>query len=729
MWYIAAEICAIRTSSSEGKLPRINKTEEGYSHSLELLQQREFELEAVRAQRKGIKADVAGELEKFRILSDITLAMTAERCLEENLALFATKSRELLSGDASFIALRDNEAGALLIRSSSGIRTEAFRDMCIPFGSGFDRKVADMETGYIVEDYSREIEPIVPGLVDIVRKEGLVSGVVAPLRMNKANVGVLHVFNRAHTNFSKSHLHALCLLGNLASLAITQNKAETESEEKYRLVVENANDAILVVQDEVLKFMNPKAKEIFGFAGDASTVSLFCCIHPEDREMVLHRYHKRLSGQPAPSRYSFRIIDGNRKVRWVEVSAVLITWEGNPGTLNFVSDITERRKVEEDLLKVEKLQSVSLLAGGIAHDFNNILAAILGNISLAKVYIEPKGKAFERLTQAEKACLRAQRLTQQLLTFSKGGAPVKEVTNIAKLVRECCQFALRGSNIRCVFDCSDDLWPVEVDQGQISQVIDNLVINAVHAMADGGLIKVQATNVVVSLEDGLQLERGRYVRISLKDHGVGISEEHMPKIFDPYFTTKKTGSGLGLATSYAVIKRHGGIITVESQSGEGATFHVYLPASEKEIVDEPDSDKEPALGGGKILLMDDEEVIRDLGRELLTMLGYEVVVAKDGQEAVDLFREAHNSSRPFDAVIVDLTVPGGMGGSEVIKILREFAPNMKAIVSSGYSNDPVMAHYERNGFDGVVAKPYTVTELSETLKKILEPKTVHCRES
>jgi PAS domain S-box-containing protein len=842
----------------------------------------------VKEQRDEVEANLAQELNKFRILYDVALAMTAERSLDENLLLLATKSRELLRGDTAYIALRDNQAGDVYMHTFCGIRTESFKRIRLPFGAGLGGKVAAMGTGCIVEDYFREIEPVVH---DQVREEDLVSGVAAPLQINKTNLGVIYVFNRTRTKFTKSDLDTLCLLGNLAAFEITRKRAEAElrqarcelekrvehrteelktanaklrleieerkkiekalleseqrfrelaqllpqpvfelddkgtvtfislkardlfgysedefakgfkivdiiaphdrrkcresikmilndedqgpnqctgmrkdgttfpmivhtscimragrsvgvrgimvditeyerteqalreSEDKYRRVVENANDAILVIQNGMLKLLNPKAREIFGFTEEAPTASFFKYIHPEDRDMVLQRYRKRLIGQPAPSRYSFRIIDRDGNVRWVEVSAVLINWEGTPATFNFLSDITERRRIEEDLLKVEKLQSVSLLAGGIAHDFNNILAAILGNISLAKVYSKPTDKAFERLKQAEKACIRAQGLTQQLLTFSKGGAPVKEVTNISKLVKECCLFALRGSNVRCAFDFTNDLWPVDVDQGQFSQVIDNLVINASHAMADGGLIEVKARNVVVSSEDGLQLEPGSYVRISLKDHGVGISKEHLPKIFDPYFTTKKTGSGLGLATSYAVVKRHGGIITVESEMGVGSTFHLYLSASEKTIDDEPDSDKQPALGGGRILLMDDEEVIRDLGQELLTMLGYEVVVAKDGQEAVDLYRRAHNSPHPFDAIIADLTVPGGMGGSEAVRILREFEPNLRAIVSSGYSNDPIMADYKSYGFDEVVAKPYTVTELSETLIKIMGPRT------
>ncbi len=398
---------------------------------------------------------------------------------------------------------------------------------------------------------------------------------------------------------------------------------------------------------------------------------------------------------------------------------VRITWDGRPATLNFIADISARKKMEEEAVNIEKLESIGLLAGGIAHDFNNILTAILGNISLARNDLQTGHKAFDRLRDAEKACVRAQGLTQQLLTFSKGGSPIKKIGDISKILTECCVFSLRGSNVSCEFAVADDLWPVEIDEGQISQVISNLVINADHAMPRGGVVDVEAGNVVLSRAEGIPLPDGGYVKISVKDYGSGMPKEYLQRIFDPYFTTKHKGSGLGLATSYSIVKNHGGLITVESELGSGAVFHVYLPASEQGKKPPEIFEEKPLTGKGKILFMDDEDLIRDLAHEILSLLGYEVILARDGEEAIVSYKEALESSTPFDAVIMDLTVPGGMGGYEAMTILRKIDPNVRAIVSSGYSTDPIMADYKKYGFKGIVPKPYTVKDLGEILHKVI----------
>ncbi len=393
------------------------------------------------------------------------------------------------------------------------------------------------------------------------------------------------------------------------------------------------------------------------------------------------------------------------------------------GTVLVFRDITEQKELEVNLLRSEKLESVGILAGGIAHDFNNMLTGIIGNISIAAMHAKPNDIIHTRLVEAEKAAFRARDLTQQLLTFAKGGAPVKKTASISELLTDSASFALRGSNVRCCFNISDGLWPGEMDAGQISQVIHNLVLNADQAMPDGGGIFIDAENRVITSNDSLPLPQGNYVHISIRDTGEGIPSEHLARIFDPYFTTKKKGSGLGLATSYSIIKNHDGCITIESILGKGSTFHIFLPASTD--LDALDSPKNSLIvdGTGHILIMDDEEMIRDIAGTILSHLGYSASFAKNGEEAITRYKEALAENLPFDAVIMDLTVPGGMGGKEAIKQLLEIDPNVKALVSSGYSNDPVMSDYKAFGFKGVIIKPYIIEEISNALHTVLATPT------
>jgi signal transduction histidine kinase/ActR/RegA family two-component response regulator len=385
---------------------------------------------------------------------------------------------------------------------------------------------------------------------------------------------------------------------------------------------------------------------------------------------------------------------------------------------NLRLEIVDREKIEDELLKAQKLESLSILAGGIAHDFNNLLASIMGNISLAMLDLDPANGAFRQLEAAERASLRAQDLTRQLLTFSKGGEPVKRTTDIRELITEAAGFALRGSRVRHNFSFPDDLWLVDVDEGQITQVIHNLVINADHAMPAGGTVTIRCENSTVT-EPALPLRRGDYVKIIVQDRGVGIAKDHLPKIFDPYFTTKQKGSGLGLATAYSIIKKHGGYIAVESELGAGTTFSIHLPASRAAAKEKKARETRVLTGTGKILLMDDEEDVRRTTGDVLKRLGYTVEFAEDGLRAVELYVAAMRSGDPFHAVIMDLTVPGGMGGRQALIELLVVDPEVRAIVSSGYSNDPVMADYRNYGFKGVVAKPYRIHDLGETLHAVL----------
>lgn len=384
-----------------------------------------------------------------------------------------------------------------------------------------------------------------------------------------------------------------------------------------------------------------------------------------------------------------------------------------------VREIAERERMKEELLKARKLESLGVLAGGIAHDFNNLLTAVLGNIELVKMNEEPGRAAYARLEEAKKATLRARDLTQQLLTFSKGGAPIRKTISIGELIRESSAFVLSGSKAKGQFIIPGDLWRTDVDEGQIGQVFHNLIMNADQSMPQGGTITVQCENSTIEAGAPLPLASGNYIKISIRDQGIGIPDNQLSMIFDPYYTTKQNGSGLGLATAYSIVKKHDGHIAVESVPEAGSTFSIYLPASLKEIpAREADKIMLPA-GQGTILIMDDDEIVRNVAAAILHTIGYRTVFALNGAEAISLYEKARESGQPFDAVIMDLTIPGGMGGKEAVRKLLELDPTAKVIVSSGYSSDPIMAEFDKYGFKGVVAKPYTIRKLAETLHDVI----------
>ncbi len=388
----------------------------------------------------------------------------------------------------------------------------------------------------------------------------------------------------------------------------------------------------------------------------------------------------------------------------------------------FIRNITERKKNEEELLKMSKLDSLSVLAGGIAHDFNNILTAIIGNLSLAKENARSWDGAGALLSETERAALRAKKLVKQLLTFSRGGVTVRKLIRIGDLLRDSARFSLSGSNVSCEFAIGEDLHAVNVDEGQISQVVDNLVINAKQAMPRGGTVRIEAKNVTVhegETTGGAPIPPGRYVRVTVEDRGLGIQSEHLPRIFDPYFTTKQSGSGLGLATTYSIVKMHEGFISVRSEVGVGSAFSFYLPAS-AELAVPGNGAVPPKKGGGTILVMDDEELVRTVTGRMLEHLGYSVKFARDGEEALAEYARARETGRPFDAVIMDVTIPAGMGGKEAIGRLRELDPSVRAIVSSGYSEDALTADFSAHGFCGALAKPYEIHELADAVREAIQ---------
>ena len=380
------------------------------------------------------------------------------------------------------------------------------------------------------------------------------------------------------------------------------------------------------------------------------------------------------------------------------------------------AEITQREQAEEELLRARKLESLGVLAGGIAHDFNNFLTVVQGNIEVAKVHLTPGEAAREFLDHAASACQRAKFLSSQLLTFAKGGAPVRRVASTAQLVTDAVLLARSGSSIAIELQLAESLWSAEVDSGQIGQVLHNILINAREATSGGGTIEVRAENIALQNGSG---EAEPHVRVSIRDQGHGISPEVLRRIFDPYFTTKPGGSGLGLATAYAIVVKHGGHLSVESTPGAGTVFTVDLPASLEAPLPQLPTTFPMPTGTERLLVMDDDEALRELSKAVLSTLGYDVQTAGDGAEAVDLYEKAEVAGKGFDAVLLDLTVTGGIGGLEAAAMLKHLDPSARLIVSSGYSDAPVMSRFAEYGFDAVILKPWTVREMSEVLRKVL----------
>ena len=492
------------------------------------------------------------------------------------------------------------------------------------------------------------------------------------------------------------------------------------SEERYRHLFHHAGAVKLLLDagTGAIADANEAACEFYGHARDdllGRTIGELAAQTPAE----IHRRLREASEQPRSHWQSrHRLASGEQ--RDVEIHANPLEIDGQRLIHLIVHDVTEKRRLEEERHRAGKLESIGLLAGGIAHDFNNILAAISGFIAAARLRVAPDHEVLRTLDAAETAAVRATRLTKQLLTFAKGGAPVKRVASLAPIIREAAGFALVGSNVRCEFSLPASLWDADVDEGQFGQVIHNLVLNAAQAMPAGGVIAIAAANVTRSGAGASPpaLPAGEFVEVTVSDRGTGIPPEALPRIFDPYFTTKPAGSGLGLATAYSIVKAHGGSLDVRSEPGVGTTLTIQIPASRRRTDAVPQRSDAVVGGSGRVLIMDDEDQVRDAYREVLTLLGYDVVLARDGGEAIERYAEAFAEGRRFSAVILDLTVPGGLGGRETIRELAKLDPDVRAIVASGYVDDSVLADPHAAGFAGVLTKPFTIGDLDSTLRMV-----------
>ncbi|GEM_PF-3970372 len=500
----------------------------------------------------------------------------------------------------------------------------------------------------------------------------------------------------------------------------SQNRDLRESEDKFRLTFNFSPDAVNIsrMDDGLYVDISEGFIRATGFTREdvigRTPLELDIWHDPADlKQLVLglqeNGFVENLEAQ-------FRRKDGSLVTGLL--SARVISLKGVAHIISITRDITERKEREKELLKIEKLESLGVLAGGIAHDFNNILTGIKGNISIAKVFLDIADKSYKPLAEAEKASVRAGELAHQLLTFARGGDPIKKVVSPQHLIKEALSFTLRGSKIKAIVDIPDSIHALEADEGQISQVFYNLIINATQAMPGGGELTVTAQNEILADKNSLSLPPGEYIRLTFADQGCGISADDLKRIFDPYFTTKSTGNGLGLASVHSIIKRHDGYIGVNSTVGKGTTFIIYLPSlGEVDKIFQTDITPQETGGhkGGSILVMDDEEMIRDIAAAMLTHLGYEVTTCASGEKAIELYKASVESGTPFLTVIMDLTIPGGLGGKEAAEQILSFFPKACLLVSSGYSNDPIMSNFQEYGFSGAIAKPYNIHEFEEVL--------------
>ncbi len=508
--------------------------------------------------------------------------------------------------------------------------------------------------------------------------------------------------------------------------AETARRSLQESEARFKVLVDSTTEGLIVRgEDRTVLFANKAALALFGASDERELAGLDITDRlPEDmRETFRTRMAEIDSKGITTKPMQARINRLNGGVSEVEMSGAPITFGGQRCAVVFLRDVSERIKAERllsEMTTMQRVESLGALAGGIAHDFNNMLTGIMANLSLLGSRARGKGENTEIIDETVQAARNAQNLTASLLAFSKGGKPVKKEFDLARAVRDIFSLSTRGTSAACEVSVDAGLWSVQGDRSQLNQAFNNIILNALQAMPSGGRLRLEAANFPFNGEAALPLEPGKYVRIKIKDTGLGISRKHLDRIFDPYFTTKSEGHGLGLSMTWSVIKNHGGHITVDSEPGKGTEFRIYLPATGNAPAEEQGAPRQVLGGSGRVLVLEDEEVVRRALRRMLKQLGYEAEFTEDGNETIRLYKEAAADARPFDVVIMDLTIPGGLGGKEAVKGLREIAPAAKVIVSSGYSDEPVMSDYVRYGFDAVLPKPYKYEELAEILSRILK---------
>ena len=652
--------------------------------------------------------------------------------LLEQVCLFAEK---LTPDSVASIMLYDKAKNQLFVHAAPSMPIEAWNDMgCLTVGNGScGNAVYHNEDMFVCNTLTDSRWDNVQSLVTKFKVHACWSSPIHNASNEPIGSFALSSFEeRTPDNFQRRLLNICSSITGIImqrELSLKESRADREklidSQQQYRSLVDNSADAIFL-HDDAGKILdaNQTACDNLGY-----THSEFLSMTVDDIEVSKKKFNDFPAFANSLSLDKTYDIDGTLQRKdgseyLVEAKVRRYMSDKKPLIVALVRDVTERKKIEKEILRARKLDSIGLFAGGIAHDFNNLLGIIQGYIDLAsRSMMNSPEKTKTYFQKATNATIQATDLTQQLLTLSKGGGPIKKAENIMDIVHQSIDFSLHGSNITVNYICPDNLWTADVDSGQISQVIQNLAVNARQAMPEGGKLEITCDNCIISpLDSPSKIPPGKYIKISIKDNGTGISEDSLDSIFDPYFTTKTEGDGLGLTLSYSIIDKHKGNISVDSILGDGTTFTLFLPASDKQISTEKapsTSTSNTQTRSAHIMIMDDDAMLREISEEMLLNLGYDVSQSPDGGDALSQYKEAMNTRNNIDLVIMDLTIPSGIGGKEAIKLIQKIDPEVKVLVSSGYCNDPVMSNYNDYGFLGAVKKPYSQDELGAAVSTIL----------
>jgi two-component system cell cycle sensor histidine kinase/response regulator CckA len=667
------------------------------------------------------------------ILTEISRIFSSTLEIDEVYERFAQEARKLIPFTRISINIVNPEEGTFTHSYVSGADVSGRgRGDIIPLaGSAAEEVLRSRSALLIREENLEEVRIRFPALGPMIQS-GFRSMILVPLISEEKEIGILDFGSQQSNAYDSFHTQTAEGIGNQIAGAIANaelfarirraEEALRASEEKYRTLVENATEIILIVQDEKIKFANPLGIVQSGYAAEELfQIPIAELIHPDDREAVLERYRQKIQGEQIPGIQTYRLLNKTGEVSWVQVNSVPIAWEDRPATLNFVRDITQEKKLEAQFQTAQKMEAIGTLAGGIAHDFNNLLMAIQAHVSLLLFSLDSNHPHQESLKKIEEQVKRGANLATQLLAFARRGKYEVKPSDLNRILqRTSSMFERTKKEIKIFRQYQEKAWIVEVDRDQMEQVLLNLFVNAWQAMPEGGNLFLETRNTAIG-PDHLQpfaVQPGKYVRLTVRDTGVGMDKKTAERVFEPFFTTKEMGrgTGLGLASVYGIVKSHGGFITVYSEVGHGTAFHIYLPASDKEMEAEKKYSGAIPKGNETVLLVDDEQTIVDVMEKALLLTGYKVLVARGGEEAIEVFKK--NRDR-IDLVILDMIMPG-MGGGKAFDSLRAIHPGVKVILSSGYSIDGEASQILARGCNGFIQKPFGIKELSQKIREIAD---------